>query len=54
MYLLRRPDAMLRDYIEHYWFVVDVAGASVDVRVEVFVDVRADLIFTFGHRTSVR
>jgi AraC-like DNA-binding protein len=48
MYLLRRPDAMLQDYIEHYWFVVDVAGGSVDVRVEVFVDARADLIFNFG------
>lgn len=48
MYLLRRPAAILQDYIEHYWFVVDVAGENVDLRVEVFVDARADLIFNFG------
>ena len=48
MYILRRPAAQLRDFIEHYWFVLDVAGESVDLRVEVFVDARADLIFNFG------
>lgn len=39
---------MLRDHIEHYWFVLDEAGEPVDLRVEVFVDARADLIFNFG------
>lgn len=48
MYILRQPAAELRDHIEHYWFVLDAAGESVDLRVEVFVDVRADLIFNFG------
>lgn len=48
MYILRRPAAKLRDFIEHYWFVLDAAGESVDLRVEVFVDARADLIFNFG------
>ena len=45
---LRLLAAQLRDFIEHYWFVLDVAGESVDLRVEVFVDARADLIFNFG------
>ena len=48
MYILRQPAAQLRDFIEHYWFVLDAAGESVDLRVEVFVDARADLIFNFG------
>jgi AraC-like DNA-binding protein len=48
MYILRKPAAQLRDFIEHYWFVLDAAGESVDLRVEVFVDARADLIFNFG------
>ena len=48
MYILRRPAAQLRGFIEHYWFVLDVAGESVVLRVEVFVDARADLIFNFG------
>lgn len=48
MYVLRRPALSLRDYIEHYWFVLDAAGESVDLRVDVFVDARADLIFNFG------
>ena len=48
MYVLRRPAAPLREFIEHYWFVLDAAGESVDLHVEVFVDARADLIFNFG------
>jgi AraC-like DNA-binding protein len=48
MYLLRRPDPALLEHIEHYWFVLDEAGEPVDLRVEVFVDARADLIFNFG------
>jgi AraC-like DNA-binding protein len=38
---------MLQAHIEHYWFVLDEAGEPVDLRVEVFVDARADLIFNF-------
>lgn len=48
MYTLRTPAPPLRRFIEHYWFVSDDAGAPVDLRVEVFVDARADLIFNFG------
>lgn len=48
MYELRLPREELRPYIENYWFVSPVAGEEVDLRVEVFVDVRADLIFNFG------
>ena len=48
MYLLRQPAEPLRRFIEHYWFVDDAAGGDVDLRVEVFVDARADLIFNFG------
>jgi AraC-like DNA-binding protein len=38
----------LRNHIEHYWFVLDAPGERVDLRVEVFVDARADLVFNFG------
>jgi AraC-like DNA-binding protein len=48
MYVLRQPAAELRSHIEQYWFVLDAAGESVDLRVQVFVDARADLIFNFG------
>lgn len=44
MYQLRPPNPALRPFVEHYWFVGDV----VDLRVDVFVDGRADLIFNFG------
>lgn len=47
MYVLRRPAKPLRDFIEHYWFVFDEGHGS-DLRVDVFTDARADLIFTFG------
>ncbi len=47
MYQLRRPDPKLTRFIEHYWFVTSDEG-PVDLRVEVFVDARADLIFNFG------
>jgi AraC-like DNA-binding protein len=47
MYVLRRPAAALCSYIEHYWFVLD-DGLGTDLRVEVFTDGRADLIFNFG------
>lgn len=48
MYELRAPATPLRRYIEHYWFVAPAPGESLDLRVDVFVDARADLIFNFG------
>jgi AraC-like DNA-binding protein len=48
MYLLRTPAAQLRPHIENYWFVAHAPGEEVDLKVEVFVDARADLILNFG------
>lgn len=48
MYQLRRPSEALRAFVEHYWFVEAVDDEVVDLRVDVFVDARADLIFNFG------
>jgi AraC-like DNA-binding protein len=48
MYELRRPAAGLSRFIEHYWFVTSTPQEPVDLRVDVFVDARADLIFNFG------
>ncbi len=47
MYVLRAPAEPLRRFIEHYWFVSHAPGEIVDLRVDVFVDARADLIFNF-------
>lgn len=47
MYALRPPAAALRRFVEHYWFVTPDDG-PVDLRVDVFVDARADLVFNFG------
>lgn len=47
MYELRTPAAAHRPFIEHYWFVTS-DDAPVDLRVDVFVDGRADLVFNFG------
>lgn len=47
MYVLRAPAEPLRRFIEHYWFVSHAPGDEVDLRVEVFVDARADLVFNF-------
>jgi AraC-like DNA-binding protein len=47
MYVLRPPAEALRAYIEHYWFVSQAPGEVVDLRVDVFVDARADLVFNF-------
>jgi AraC-like DNA-binding protein len=47
MYVLRQPAEALRPYIEHYWFVSQAPGEVVDLRVDVFVDARADLLFNF-------
>lgn len=48
MYQLRKPTPRLAAFIEHYWFVSQAEGETVDLRVDVFVDGRADLIFNFG------
>jgi AraC-like DNA-binding protein len=45
MYQLRSPSPLVARFIEHYWFV---RGESVDTRVDVFVDARADLVFNFA------
>ncbi len=47
MYRLHRPAVALLPYIENYWSVDHLPGEDVDLRVEVFVDARADLIFNF-------
>ncbi|MFO0675808.1 MAG: helix-turn-helix domain-containing protein [Polyangiaceae bacterium] len=48
MYEIRLPAEPLREHIENYWFVSAPPEAPVDLRVDVFVDARADLIFNFG------
>jgi AraC-like DNA-binding protein len=48
VYQLRSPAPPLQRYIEHYWFVTHAPDEVVDLRVDVFVDARADLIFNFG------
>ena len=48
MYRLREPAPELRPYIENYWSVSHEPGEEVDLRVEVFVDARADLVFNVG------
>lgn len=48
VYQLRRPGPALAPFVEHYWFVTSTPEAPVDLRVDVFVDARADLIFNFG------
>ncbi len=47
MYQLRPPAPQLSAFIEHYWFV-DASDGPVDLRVDVYVDGRADLVFNFG------
>ena len=48
MYQLRRPAADLQPFVEHYWFVTHPHGEPVTLRVDVFVDGRADLILNHG------
>lgn len=47
MYELRRPAPALDPFVENYWFVTN-AGDPVDLRVDVYVDARADLILNHG------
>ncbi len=48
MYQLRAPAPELGRFIEHYWFVTHEPSQPVELKVDVFVDGRADLIFNFG------
>ncbi len=48
MYQLRPVAPELRPWVEHYWFVTPDGNAPVELRVDVFVDARADLIFNLG------
>lgn len=47
MYRLHTPEPALQPYIEHYWFVAHSVDDPVDIRVDVYVDARADLVFNF-------
>ncbi|NYF18160.1 AraC-like DNA-binding protein [Microbacterium sp. AK009] len=47
VYQLAHPAPALQPYIENYWFVSHGPGEEVELRVDVFVDARADLIFNF-------
>lgn len=56
MYVLRPPHPDLAGEVEHYWFVDHAPGEEVDLRVDVFVDGRADLILNAGvayHRAVI-
>jgi len=48
MYQLLQPHPDLLKYIEHYWLVRSDTAQSFDIRIDVFVDCRSDLIFNFG------
>lgn len=48
MYRLSFPAPLLAAYIENYWTVTREGDEVVDLRVEVYVDARADLVFNFG------
>lgn len=48
MYQLAFPAPALAPFIESYWFVFKADAAPVELSVDVFVDLRADLVFNFG------
>lgn len=48
MYRLSRPDATLDPFVEHYWHVHATPTQPFHLTVDVFVDVRADLVFNHG------
>jgi hypothetical protein len=48
VYELRPPAGALRGHIEQYWFVRGDGPEPLDLRVDVFVDGRADLVFNFA------
>lgn len=48
MYKLAFPSSALAPYVESYWFVFQEDDAPVELSVDVFVDLRPDLVFNFG------
>lgn len=48
MYQLRTPHTTLRPFIEHYWFVDGTPSDPLDLRVDVYVDGRPDLVLPIG------
>ncbi|MFO0615552.1 MAG: helix-turn-helix domain-containing protein [Polyangiaceae bacterium] len=48
MYQLAFPAPALAPFIESYWFVFKTDEVPVELSVDVFVDLRADLVFNFG------
>lgn len=48
MYELHPPAPDLAPFIEHYWLLRSTDEAPVDLRVNVYVDARADLILNYG------
>jgi AraC-like DNA-binding protein len=48
MYRLSRPATALDPFIEHYWHVHAAPGEPFNLTVDVFADLRADLIFNHG------
>lgn len=48
MYLLSRPDTALAPFVEHYWHVHAEPDQPFDLTVDVFADLRADLIINHG------
>jgi AraC-like DNA-binding protein len=56
VYSLSRPNPALAPYIDNYWHVVATPERPFDLSVDVYVDLRADLVFNFGvgyERTEV-
>ena len=56
MVQVRPPHPDLADCVAWYWAVAATAEAPVDLRVDAYVDARADLVFNFGapyHRTRL-
>jgi AraC-like DNA-binding protein len=48
VYSLRQPHPDLAPFVENYWAVLAPPDVGFDLTVDVFVDVQADLVLTFG------
>jgi hypothetical protein len=48
LYQLMRPADSLAPFIEHYWHVHAGLDTPFQLAVDVFVDLRPDLVFNFG------
>lgn len=48
MYLILPPHPSLAPYIDNYWFLNTQRPADDALREQIFVDVRADILFNFG------